>query len=150
VIDVVALLPLWRLDTLIWRAEPPELLQEAWSIAYAFVGLGYSIVCHACWGQTVGKRLMGIRVEGVSSEPLRFLQAVLRDAVPFLFVVCEVVTDYLEISLFEPNGGRPELGVVGKVYVLWMAAEFVTMLAKDRRRSVHDWMAGSVVVRVER
>jgi uncharacterized RDD family membrane protein YckC len=31
---------------------------------------------------------------------------------------------------------------------LWFLAEVVTMLTNEKRRALHDWIAGSVVVRV--
>jgi uncharacterized RDD family membrane protein YckC len=79
-------------------------------------------------------------------------QAVLRDIVPILgspFSLWVALPALLRghdplRQLAEADGG-----ILGWLGFLWLTAELVTMLTNPMRRSVHDFIAGSVVLRVK-
>jgi uncharacterized RDD family membrane protein YckC len=109
---------------------------------------------HRFYGQTLGKRIMKIRVLSVDDEPITMRQAVLRDSVwlgllligfvlnlPAVlagdsYLVTIDVTDSVEIG-------------ISYISSAWLILEMITMLFNDKRRAIHDLIAGTVVVRDE-
>ena len=128
-------------------------------IAFTYsIFLTYSVLSHAYFGQTIGKRLMGIQVRDVSEERLPTLrQAVLRDIgyiVPTLVLIVYleylVVTGgYSEYLQAAWDGTEPQairfLDVAG---MLWFAVEVVSMATNSKQRALHDFIAGTVVIRI--
>ena len=105
------------------------------------------------WGQTLGKRAVGVIVRDVTERPLSIRQAVLRDAVPIALSTLQFWDDLPDLlrgrDPLLPGGEihAVAFGLLGWVSVLWFAAEVVTMLTNRKRRAVHDFIAGSVVLR---
>jgi uncharacterized RDD family membrane protein YckC len=116
----------------------------------------YSILLHGFFGQTIGKRVMGVKVLDRAGARLSMKQAVLRDS---FYVVYTMVS--LAIDLPAVASGRnpydPEtasLATLGLARILslsatmlWSFIEVVTMLTNEKRRALHDFIAGTVVVR---
>ena len=117
-----------------------------WFIFYSFVYLSYQMFCHARWGQTLGKWVFGVRVLDVSEVPLRPVQAVKRDAIALMLTVALVVQQLIRgrYSLEDPKMAD----VLSILSDVWGGLEIVTMLTNQKRRALHDFIAGSVVIRV--
>lgn len=123
-------------------------------IAGGILFFTYSIVLHARYGQTLGKRAMAVLVLDISGRDITARQAVMRELPNIALAVAS-------LSLHAPvllRGGEPftsdaltttELAD-GVLTWTWMALEVVTMLTNEKRRSVHDFIAGTVVVRLDR
>jgi len=86
---------------------------------FAVLGGAYFVGCTAKWGQTAGKRLLGLRVARGGGDSVGFGRALLRETV-----------------------GRWVAGVVLGLGYVWAAWD------KDGR-GWHDKLAGTVVVRVQ-
>jgi uncharacterized RDD family membrane protein YckC len=56
------------------------------------IRLSYSVVLHGLFGQTVGKRVVGVCVYDVSGGKLSMRQAALRDCVPIVANVLAAIT----------------------------------------------------------
>jgi uncharacterized RDD family membrane protein YckC len=112
---------------------------------------------HGKYGQTVGKMATKVRVYDVGTEaPITYRQALLREGIPA--VVSGPFLIYVFIGLMQ---GRESayLLVQGKfsnysvlwwfaaLPLLWFLVEIVTMLTNDKRRALHDLIAGTVVIR---
>lgn len=108
-----------------------------------FLPLLYAIVLHYRFGQTFGKKLVGIKVLDVSETRLpSWRQAVLRDSV---WLGLEVLALLLAVVDFVNLEG---LGLVlVNASLLWTILEMATMLLSPKRRAIHDLLAGTVVVR---
>lgn len=120
-------------------------------LQYAF--LLYSILMHARYGQTVGKFVVGVKVVDVNErQDLSFRQAVLRDAVPLLLTVVATLFFFTFGTRYDADGltGISAIlaNVVGLITGLWGLTELVTMLFNQKRRAVHDFIAGTVVIRL--
>lgn len=115
-----------------------------------YIGLAYSILMHAWFGQTLGKMSTGVKIIDVSEERcIGFGQALLRDSVPLAFTVAS--TAYLLVFGYgEVQSGLAAVIADSMIYVAlaWHLAELVTMLFNGKRRAVHDFLARSVVIRV--
>jgi len=152
-IDWLVLTPLWLADFLIWANVSSLALLVPWYLVYAFVEPVYSITLHAKYGQTVGKMVMGVKVLDVSEQKLSLRQAVLRDIVPLVLTI--IGTASLLPAVLKggnPYAGTVELTTLDLVSIYagagWALLELVTMLSNSKRRAIHDFIAGSVVVRL--
>ena len=123
-----------------------------WSaIGYSSYWL-YSVLLHARYGQTLGKRVMGVKVLDVSESRIPTLsQALLRDSVYIALNTCALVYlvvlvtrgDYTAVALTDSAPDR----IMNWIGLGWFLTEFVTMLTNDKRRALHDFIARTVVVR---
>ena len=120
----------------------------------------YSVYMHGRFGQTVGKMSTRVRVVDFKTEgPITFRQALLRDIVPILTSIPLIIYESyrlimglpISVSVFRVSpdssvGTTGEQWIVLIVFVWWFA-EIVTMLTNDKRRAIHDFIAGTVVIR---
>lgn len=70
-IDGSVLQPLMWLDGWIWSAFHTPLLLVPWFVSYSMSFVAYSVLLHWRWGQTLGKRVTGVRVHSLSGSPFR-------------------------------------------------------------------------------
>jgi len=127
-----------------------------WYVLYSFAFVAYSVFMHARYGQTIGKMVCGVVVRDLSEAPLSVRQAALRDIVPLVLLPISLAVDLPDL-LQGLNPSRQERFtsgpphwltlVLGSIFLLWSAAEVITMLTNKKRRAVHDLIAGSVVIR---
>lgn len=116
-------------------------------------GYTYSVGMHARYGQTLGKMASGIKVIDVSeARPISLRQALRRDSV---WIAFSIVATLLELSRLLDGIGpldRTQTSLsttlAEQASFFWFLAEVVTMLFNAKRRSLHDFIAGTVVVRI--
>lgn len=122
----------------------------------------YAIVLHSRYGQTLGKAVMQLRVVDHGTQQLISIKrSLLRSLVPLLIAIVLTVVHLaalsvywlgytLEFSLYVKLAMT--LGLAMLVLAIsesgWYLLELVTMLANKRRRALHDFLAGSVVIKV--
>lgn len=106
--------------------------------AWLYFSLSESIA-----GQTVGKRLMGLRVSSVAGGRVSFVRALVRTIVKLLPWELTHATLLLPTPLAAEPGFRWGFIVV---YVL-LGLYLVVMLFNRRKQSVHDLLTGTIVVR---
>ena len=129
-------------------------------VAFALSSSIYSIALHTKYGQTVGKMVCKVRVVDLKTEgPIDFSQALLRDAVPLMMHGILLVYQSLRVTTGKVTVGRllqPEkLQDISNISpwlffgipMIWFVLEIVTMLSNNQRRALHDFIAGTVVVR---
>jgi uncharacterized RDD family membrane protein YckC len=117
----------------------------------------YTVLMHAKYGQTVGKMVSKVRVVDYRTKGnISFLQACLREGIPavlsFGLLGYEVVAILAgRLSPEAIASGQLDLDkafwLVTALPGLWFLAEVLTMLTNDERRALHDFIAGTVVVR---
>lgn len=108
----------------------------------------YNIVMHSHYGQTLGKMAMGIKIFDQSERKLiSYRQALIRDIVPLTLVV---ITQLLTLLVVPTS-----LGILTYISIFmgfligaWSILEIITMLFNDKRRALHDLIAGTVVLKV--
>ncbi len=128
-------------------------LMAALDYGTTLVTIFYYILLHAAWGQTLGKMITGVKVVKNSDlSPIAFRHALTRDMVPLLvFIVGIVLINYLDIGIAENKQASlqppPIVGAVVFLQFLWPLLELITMLFNRRRRAIHDFIAGTVVIR---
>jgi uncharacterized RDD family membrane protein YckC len=148
----LVLLPVGLVTFLAFSPSNPRWIVIAWGVVFYSCDPVYSVWLHARYGMTVGKRYMGVVVLDVSEQRLpSFQQALLRDIVT---VVSQAIllANFIRVVL---NSGYSEhidkqMGWFGDALswagLGWFLLELVTMLSNNKRRALHDLIAGTVVV----
>lgn len=140
-IDLIILLPF---DFLLYSLCPydaenlsPYPIAE---LASNFIYLVYIIFMNVNYGGSVGKLLCKIKiVDHQTNRRITYSQAFLRDSIPFFFVFA--------ILFLVPTNEASLAITVSLVFLVWFLAEIITMLSNQKRRALHDFIAGTVVVR---
>jgi len=150
IIDVIILYPIGLIMSFVYKSGLPFTVFVAFILDICTT-LAYSIYLHGYYGQTVGKWLMKVRVLSLDETHLSMRQAVLRDSIGIAFNV--VLLAYATgpiLSGISPDShefGRHIPATIFNVAFVVFALEVITMLTNKKRRSLHDYIAGSVVVR---
>ncbi|HUP56489.1 MAG TPA: RDD family protein [Bdellovibrionota bacterium] len=156
-IDIVVLSPF-----IIAGAIAETSAESAASATARLVGAAVSLVCgvavmayyiyfHALRGQTPGKRKMRIRVVTASAlGAITARQAFARSAVDVIvwligFASWMTVMNALPLGQEAPETSNWSLDVI--LETSWTMLEIVVLLANVRSRAVHDFIAGTAVVR---
>jgi uncharacterized RDD family membrane protein YckC len=106
---------------------------------------------HAKFGQTIGKMVTRVKVVDVSeSRNLTLKQSCMRDIVPIMLIPFSLYA-YAQLSFYGQTWESLEQGrafiFVGYAMIGWVLLEFISMLFNHKRRAIHDFIAGSVVVK---
>ena len=174
-LDGMVLTPV-TLPTTILIGYGPSAVAIAWVIVTAPVGWAYTSYCHGRWGQTLGKRATKIKVVRADSEGSPgYRRALRRDigSIVFSSLGCVVLvtlivngdTDAFRIFHdFSMNGSsqdasetyrrafsgyNPATIILGAVNSAWALTEVGTMMLNRKRRALHDFIGGTVVVNLE-
>jgi uncharacterized RDD family membrane protein YckC len=130
-------------------------------IPSSYFHLAYPIYYHGRFGQTIGKRVMGIRVVLTTGERIGWREAWLRSSVDVGFSVLYAI-ESLAALLTIADGEYYGVGWIQRganlaahqpswlhwtwtLGQIWAWSEVVTMLFNKRRRALHDFIAGTLV-----
>ena len=162
ILDAFIALPFVALRLVLFRTRLAE--------SFAFVPLllfefWFSVYLVYRYGGTPGKLIMGIRITSTNGEPLSFRQAVLRDSPSLVLGAVGAISIAIALSqvsdaTFEATSwiGRPRLlaafmphwnHYVSIVAQVWTWSELVVMLTNPERRALHDFLAGTIVIKRE-
>jgi len=150
-IDGIVLIPLGFFNIFTNPSDSPAIFAIV-SIILAHCGPWiYSILMHGWRGQTVGKMVAGIKVLDLSENKMSMLQAFLRESV---YVGLNLIGVTLLIkqrfgSITDPAAVERVGAYLVATSLIWSILEIVTTLLSERRRALHDYIAGTVVVRTE-
>ena len=134
---------------------------------YALPGLAIGLVFHVYlvqrFGGTPGKRILGMRIANRDGTPVTTRTAFIRYSPLFaLAVVSTIATTLTSLSLGADgleglsymekmvalNNHQPAWAkVVGWIMQAWYIVGAITLAANARKRAVHDFIAGTVVLR---
>ncbi len=155
-IDGIVLLPLTLIEPFIIRSGLNFFTALAVVVIH-FASLAYSIWMHAKFGQTVGKMVTRVKVTDLSGGKITLKQAVLRDILLVVFFVIGVVMillnpeEYSRISIDRRSDESMEIPIwyvlVSAGAIIWWVLEILTMLTNSKRRALHDYIAGTVVIK---
>lgn len=155
--DGVVLLPFTYVSRVVWAHSEslPNAVLVFFHVIHSFAGMAYTILLHGFFGQTLGKMLFKVKVIDASEDAaITMMQALRRDAVPLALrlvgLSSQIPTIFRLGGLYDPDtpGLHPLAWVLMSSGLLWFFAEIVTMMTNRRRRAVHDFIAGSVVIRI--
>lgn len=150
VLDGLIFLPFGFFDEWILSEEFWLPVQLSWLVISYQLGWLYSVLMHFYRGQTIGKMATGIKVLDLTESQITLKQAFLREVV--VIVICAVALP-VELYLTLSGVGRDArvfdsfFTVFGLLVLGWFLAEIISCLTNEKRRAIHDYIAGTVVVR---
>lgn len=148
-IDSFIMLPIAIFDDWFRRAEYPPLFFYVWIPLSAAVFPVYMICMHGKFGQTLGKMYMNVKVvRAETEEKISFKHAFLRELPQLLFNISSVFLGIFFLGE-SPESERLKIpfGVFGFVTVIWAIADVTTFFYNEKRRALHDYIAGTVVIK---
>jgi uncharacterized RDD family membrane protein YckC len=153
IIDGVIFMPILLADYYMDIDFSDKYIFVLWVIASDLLQICYSVYFHATTGQTIGKKMLKIKVVDINEQnTIGFKRAFLRET-PYLTIDLIAISyfiwythDLLTVSE-ETSIGYENL--IGMMMLLYIAVAFITLIRNAKRRTVHDFLAGSVVVHVK-
>ena len=122
----------------------------------------YHIGFVALWGQTPGKMLARIRVAKLDGSPVDWGNALLRNSVETILATVVYGLEikaalgvtgaqYMAADFFERGKVVQALVPSAALYIAWasrafVASEFVVLWMNRKKRAIHDFIAGTVVL----
>ena len=157
-IDVCVLMPITLLTAGLMALDVPRALAAFLIILQSLAWLIYTVYMHGRYGQTVGKMVTKVRVVGSrTEEAISWRQACIREGIPMIlsmgclvYEIYAVLTGRLKPSDVEAGNEMTANGpylLLVSLPLLWFLAEVLTMLTNQKRRALHDLIAGTVVIR---
>lgn len=154
IIDSFVFFPVALIDIYFSTGDRNVLLTIAWTIvSYSCYWL-YSVILHARSGQTLGKLVTGVKVLDLSETHIPTLrQAFFRDSGYIVLNIISLVYAIQYLLAVESNPtivhGDDKLAAgdwIGIASLSWFLLEIITMITNKKRRALHDYIAGTVVV----
>ncbi|MFV5262658.1 RDD family protein [Acinetobacter courvalinii] len=123
----------------------------------------YVIYFHYRFGATLGKMAVGIKITCPDGTPINLKQALLRSSVDICFSLIAVIAQLISLKYADPeiylNAGFTDrakyilvlypawYSLVSTLSQVWWWSEFIVLLFNKRKRAIHDFMAGTVVIK---
>jgi len=152
IIDGLIFIPLDWAHESIWGSNISVYEFFVWAVFYSVSFVAYYVFMHAKFGQTIGKWICKVKVvDYESEESINFVQAVLRDVVPVLLVPYSIYSYTSSYAAGLGDASSPSSAFdlfVAMTLMFWVLMELITMLMNKKRRAVHDFIAGTVVIKV--
>jgi uncharacterized RDD family membrane protein YckC len=159
-LDAIVMLPIIAL--VLWGSSRFRLFELYYFLPGTLFGLFYSVYLVRRFGGTPGKLLMGIRIRKLDGESVGYREAFLRYVVDFVFGVLTCVAllfplfhmtdaEYHSLSFMERSKRVIELAPpwykpLQRAQTVWFWGELIVLLTNRKRRALHDFIAGTVVV----
>jgi uncharacterized RDD family membrane protein YckC len=159
-LDVLFLLPLML--AIFWLSAKFRLFYAFYFIPSIFIGATYSVYLVKRFGGTPGKVVAGLRIANLDGSSIGYREAFLRFSPEFTIniiitvgLICATLemgdAEYVSLGFLErsrrlvalaPSWHHP----VAIFQQIWIWSEFIVLLTNKRRRALHDFIAGTVVV----
>jgi uncharacterized RDD family membrane protein YckC len=151
--DGLIFAPLVMLGTFFLLRSSISWMHIAWLVIIQIATLVYEILMLGIYGQTLGKMACGVIVRDISERPLNMKQAVLRNILTLILLRFGIWFYLPPIDHSQPPfsfaEGSLDMRVFGIISCIVGWADILTIFANPKRRALHDYIAGSVVIRTE-
>jgi uncharacterized RDD family membrane protein YckC len=162
-LDVLVMAPVTGL--FLWVMANSRLGYAYLSLPAILLAIYLNVFFVVKYGGTPGKLLAKIRIVKLDGSPVGFDEAAIRYSVMCILGILSSLAmviaatrisdaEYLDLGFTSRSLKMAELAPswnrsVNIVTQIWIWGEFIVMLTNKRRRAVHDFMAGTIVVRAE-
>ena len=159
-LDLIFVLPLTAL--VFWASRHYRLFQVYYIIPGTLFGLFYNVYLVQRFGGTPGKLVVGIRIRKLDGQPVGYWEAFLRNLPELTLVLLSNIAltfpllhmsdaEYQSLSLMEFSRHITELAPswykpVQITQTIWFWGELIVLLTNRKRRALHDFIAGTIVV----
>jgi uncharacterized RDD family membrane protein YckC len=161
-LDFIIMLPLIALQ--FWGFAEFRLFDVYNFLPGIVFGLFYSVYLVRRFGGTPGKLMVGIRIRKLDGEPVGYREAFLRYlpdfvlnilvSIAFIMAIFQLTdTEYHSLAFMERTRRIVELepswhSPLQWIQTAWVWGELIVLLTNRKRRALHDFIAGTVVVHV--
>ena len=149
IIDGLIFIPLFIIESELFDTTDKRVF-IGFEIVYTVCWMSYVVFGHGKYGQTLGKKLMGIRVFDLNEKSLiGYKRAFLRESIGFFLSVTGIlylIIRFQDVSSIGETTSESYDNTVAIASIIWFVTELVTMCLNNKRRAIHDFIAGSVVV----
>jgi uncharacterized RDD family membrane protein YckC len=159
-VDLVIMLPIIGLNA--WGGAHYRLFDLYYLLPGTLFGLFYNVYLVRRFGGTPGKLIVGIRIRKVDGTPIGYREAMLRYFPDFAFGLATSTaliisslhmsdTEYHSRSFVQLSEhlialAPPWYKPVDWAENVWTWSELIVLLTNRKRRALHDFIAGTVVV----
>ena len=160
-IDVLVLLPFWYLCVTL--GDLSKELAIVIGIIHPAMYWFYNISFHGKWGATLGKMALKIKVvKERDGTNISFKESFLRFSVDLVFAIIAIIAymialESLSASEFSSLNRRERGEVIVNHWpewryytnilsMVWGVSELLVLLLNKRKRAIHDFIAGTVVI----
>ena len=157
VVDALILSPVTLGSVWIWKHHanlPPAVLVGVY-LCSSLAGFAYSIFFLGRYGKTIGKMALHVTVMDIGERVhIDYVQALKRNIVPLGITILLILPGHLYLIL-TGNAALMQTGqsftpynlILSFINLGWFLAEIFSVLVTAKRRAIHDFIAGSVIVR---
>lgn len=151
-IDGLIFIPFSLLDNYFHDVEN-NIVFISWQFISMITLTLYLVIGHGKYGQTLGKKVMDIKVLDLDEINLiGYKRAFLRESIWVLANTSWIIYYIYESSYHVGNYQEIRIKIIesyGSMTILfWFLLELMTMMLNNKRRALHDYIAGSVVVKL--
>jgi uncharacterized RDD family membrane protein YckC len=159
-VDKIIFLPFAGIVYLI--GEKTRLVYLYWFIPGLIIGLLFHVYLVKRFGGTPGKLLLKSRIAMVDGSPVTTQASIIRYSVSFILTAATELAiliatlsmsdaDYFSMGYMKRAAQIVSLApswysTTTMLLSVWIWSEFITMLFNKKRRAVHDFMAGTIVI----
>jgi uncharacterized RDD family membrane protein YckC len=163
-LDFLVMLPLTAV--VFWASQRYRLFDVYYFAPGTLIGLFYSVYLVRRFGGTPGNLIMSLRIRKVTGDPVGYREAVLRYAPEFLLGTLMGIAllqasfrmtdaEFHALSFMERSQRLMQIAPAWLkplqiIQNIWIWSEFIVLLTNRKRRALHDFIAGTVVVFTER
>ena len=165
IIDALIYAPIFWLLTLLYQSSINWLLLALFISTFFYTI--YNVFFHYKFGATPGKLALGIRVTQPNGSKITLKQAFLRSSVDLYLAILFMITELIALSTMNINyfNALPQQYGVRSDYIysyipngfqileyinyIWVSSEVISVLFNERKRALHDFIAGTVVINKE-
>jgi uncharacterized RDD family membrane protein YckC len=160
-VDLAVLLPILIVSVMVQGLSLPAAI-----VALVLVNglvVAYPVFFLSRWGQTIGKMAAGIKVTGPDGSPIAARQAWLRSSVDLALAGISCAAGVYTLATWtgpewsslswgergrELTNRNPVFTVHEWASQLWLWSELLVLLLNEKRKALHDFIAGTVVISV--
>ena len=159
-LDMALFVPIGYLT--LWVYSQSQLAPTIWLLPSIFIGVWFNVYLVRRYGGTPGKLLLGLRIVRLDGTPVGYKEAVLRHlpilisgaliSMALVFASWKLAEiEYMGLALMPRHKRLEQLAPswywqILAVEQIWFWSEFLVMMTNAKRRALHDFIAGTVVI----
>lgn len=160
-LDVIILLPLTGI--ILYIGNHFRMFHIYWFLPGLAFGIWYSVYLVTKYGGTPGKLMLKTQIAMTDGSPITAKAATLRYSVLFILSTISSIAllssymnmsdeIYFSLGWMDRSKKAVELAPIWYNFItillnIWIWGEFITMLFNKKRRAIHDFIAGTVVIK---
>lgn len=151
-IDGLVFTPIIAINALTAQYELPWWMTIVQRVLFALIGVGYYVLLHWKYGQTVGKMVMRLKVVSLDERPISLRQSLIRHIFYIIerFVALCLLVYFVSIGYSLSSELRTTIQLYLSIPIyIWIITDTLVCIVNKQDRALHDLIAGTVVVRLD-